>query len=238
MSDKSGLKVTQLTPDHRAQIAVYADKWLAIGLSTASTDHQAAEAAADAAYRLAGLPTPPIKIWLASPLQGMIGAYLVRRRLSRHWNQDWHYVRTQVWEQVWHQVEEQVREQLRAEAQSQAWDAVLKQVGPWVGKQVQDRVRQQVAQQIGEALDVALATADGLAKVDALHEVAAAYAEAGQPDRAAAIFQRTWRIVQAVPDPSVREARLSWLTWRCLDAGLEELAREVGAGPGSPVERG
>ena len=51
-------KIDKLTPEQEAQLEVYANKWLEIGLCTDPVDFEAAKAATIKAYRNVGLTTP------------------------------------------------------------------------------------------------------------------------------------------------------------------------------------
>ena len=61
--------IKKLTKKQEAQLSVYRDKWLKIGLSCEPADHAKAEDAAARAYKQAGLKVPPFK-WAKSPLDG------------------------------------------------------------------------------------------------------------------------------------------------------------------------
>jgi len=64
-------KITELTPAQEAQLDVYRDKWLAIGLSTERTDFEAAKIVVAQAYAAAGLPAPQRYLYAKSPLDAI-----------------------------------------------------------------------------------------------------------------------------------------------------------------------
>lgn len=61
--------ITELTEDQKAKLPEYAEKWIKIGLSSGTTDKNAAENAVAHAYRCAGLKPPALFIWTGSPVQ-------------------------------------------------------------------------------------------------------------------------------------------------------------------------
>lgn len=90
--------LTKLTPEQEARIPAIRDEFLRIGLSTEPADFDAAEQAARDAYAVAGLPAPELFIRLASPMEGAIGAAILKgTRIGGS-------VRAQVGAQVWAQV--------------------------------------------------------------------------------------------------------------------------------------
>jgi len=60
--------ITELTPEQRAQLPVFKDKWLAHGLSTKPADRKLAERGIKLAYEAANLPAPPAIYWVSSPI--------------------------------------------------------------------------------------------------------------------------------------------------------------------------
>ena len=60
-------KIAKLTPAQEAQLDVYRDKWLTIGLSTERTDFEAAKVAVAKAYEAAGLKAPGRYLYAKSP---------------------------------------------------------------------------------------------------------------------------------------------------------------------------
>ena len=140
---KAAKRIESLTSSQVAELAVYRDRWLKVGLSTEPTDRPGAEAAVCEAYVAAGLQPPKIFIWLASPMAGAVGAaYLAALKLPRA------QVRDQVRDQVWDQVMAQVRDQVMAQVRDQVWAQVMAQVGDQVRDQVRDQVGAQVRAQV------------------------------------------------------------------------------------------
>jgi len=75
-------KITELTPEQEAALEPHRDMWLAIGLSTERADRAEAEAGAREAYTIAGLDQPEAVIWLDSPMEGAIGAWMLASNLA------------------------------------------------------------------------------------------------------------------------------------------------------------
>ena len=71
-----GALITKLTPEQQAQVPIYLEKWLKIGLSTGPGDRAAAEDAVRRIYEASGRKPPQTIVWLSSPF------YLVRTRPS------------------------------------------------------------------------------------------------------------------------------------------------------------
>src|SRR5262245_3443447 len=135
-------KIQELTDEQVARLGEYRDKWLAHGLSIEPADRSAAEAGVDKAYLAAGLEPPRLKIWLRSPLAGVLGAARLARLPAvrdQVWAQVGAQVRAHVRDQVWAQVGAQVGAQVRAHV----WDQVRDQVWAQVGAQVRAHVRAQ-----------------------------------------------------------------------------------------------
>lgn len=68
-------KLEKLTPEQEAQLSVYRDKWLKIGLSTQTAPYDdAAKARIEEllvqVYAVAGLPPPTKFVYLPSPMAG------------------------------------------------------------------------------------------------------------------------------------------------------------------------
>ena len=143
--------LTKLTPEQEARIPAIRDEFLRIGLSTEPADFDAAEQAARDAYAVAGLPAPELFIRLASPMEGAIGAAILKgTRIGESVrDQVWDQVRAQVWAQVRDQVGDQVGAQVRAQVGAQVWDQVRDQVWAQVRDQVGDQVGAQVRAQVG-----------------------------------------------------------------------------------------
>jgi len=75
-------KITELTPEQEAALEPHRDMWLQIGLSTELADRAEAEAGAREAYAIAGLDQPEAIIWLDSPMEGAIGAWMLASSLA------------------------------------------------------------------------------------------------------------------------------------------------------------
>jgi len=67
-------KITKLTPEQKARLPEYRDKWIKIGLSTEPADRERAEAAYRACYRFVGLNDQVPVVWVSSPIIGAIAA--------------------------------------------------------------------------------------------------------------------------------------------------------------------
>ena len=68
----------KFTPEQEAKLPEYAEKWLAIGLSTARVEKECATEAIAEAYRAVNL-TPPKVMLLQSPLAGALAAQMMRK---------------------------------------------------------------------------------------------------------------------------------------------------------------
>ena len=143
------MKIEKLTKEQEEKLPVYRDKWLKIGLSTSTTDRVKANQVIDEVYRAANLVPPAIKIWLASPMQGAIGAQYLKEIL-KSLNRSNEQVVDQVVDQVWDQVREQVVDQVRDQVREQVGSQVGAQVWDQVVDQVRDQVREQVGSQVGD----------------------------------------------------------------------------------------
>ena len=99
-------KIAKLTVEQEADLSDTRNKWLAVGLSTAPIDRDAAKAAVVKMYDCAGLPAPKVFIFLDSPLQGAMAAAALTGGMFEEQVRD--QVRDQVRAQVWAQVGEQV----------------------------------------------------------------------------------------------------------------------------------
>jgi hypothetical protein len=140
-------RIATLTDEHRALIPVVRDEWIQIGHSCDPADRARAERGVDDAYAAAGLPAPPVKIWIPSPIGGAIGDALVAELLkqqaaTRTGVRDgvgagvgagvWDGVRDGVWDGVWDGV--------RAGVWDGVWDGVRDGVGDGVRDGVRDGV--------------------------------------------------------------------------------------------------
>ncbi len=64
-------KIESLTPEQEAQLEVYYEKWLAIGLSTTRMDKKVAKKAVNEVYKVAGLAPPKNYYFADSPLAAL-----------------------------------------------------------------------------------------------------------------------------------------------------------------------
>jgi hypothetical protein len=60
--------ITELTNDQKEQMAVYRDKWIAIGRSTNPANRGEAERGVRESYKIAGIKPPERIVWATSPL--------------------------------------------------------------------------------------------------------------------------------------------------------------------------
>lgn len=70
-------KIEKLTDAQVAAMPMYAEAWIAHGLSTELADRPAAEAGAKLAYEAADLEAPGLFLWLGSPYAGAVAAALL-----------------------------------------------------------------------------------------------------------------------------------------------------------------
>ena len=77
--------IEKLTPEQQAQLAVYRDKWIAIGRSTEPANWLEAERGVQLAYEAAKLKTPEV-IWCDSP-KAMVEARI--EGAKKTWKKDW-----------------------------------------------------------------------------------------------------------------------------------------------------
>jgi hypothetical protein len=127
-------KITSLTPEQQAQLAVIRDKWIAVGLSTEPVDREAVTAALQKCFHVAGRERPRFVIILDSPLAVCVAIGLLRNEITS--------------DQVLAQVSDQVSDQVLAQVLAQVSDQVLAQVSDQVSAQVSDQVRAQVRAQV------------------------------------------------------------------------------------------
>lgn len=66
--------ITELTEEQTAQLEVYRDKWIKIGLQTGDGDKERAEAGIRKAYAAADFAPPEKIVWVDSPLAGHLEA--------------------------------------------------------------------------------------------------------------------------------------------------------------------
>src|SRR5437773_9461738 len=115
-------RIESLTPDQIAQLAVYRDRWIAIGLSTEPADRQKAEESIRLAYQAGGMAIPRRIVWCQSPLsQGLTRAVVLQivKRASVRAS-----VRDSVGDSVRASVRASVWDQLGASGRACEWDCV------------------------------------------------------------------------------------------------------------------
>jgi len=76
-------RITALTAEQRGRMEEWADRWIAIGLSTERADWERFEMAARACYRYAGLPGPRVVVRVSSPLVMALAAPMAAHILDR-----------------------------------------------------------------------------------------------------------------------------------------------------------
>jgi hypothetical protein len=112
-------KITRITKAQAARFGEWAEKWTAIGLSTAPADFDTATAAALRCYELCNLKRPMVVLRLGSPYAATIGGALAWAFLREHFEVE-SQVQSQVESQVWSQVQSQVQSQVVAQVVAQA----------------------------------------------------------------------------------------------------------------------
>lgn len=121
--------INKLTKKQEAQLQVYRDKWLKIGLQTGPANRSSAEQAVKDAYKVAGLEPPKFIIWAQSPISGLITVKYLKEFLKKYTRNG--EVGASVWDSVWDSVGASVRDS----------------VGDSVWDSVRDSVRDSVLQQ-------------------------------------------------------------------------------------------
>ncbi|WP_414644292.1 DUF6745 domain-containing protein [Allocoleopsis sp.] len=168
----SPTKITQLTPEQEAMIAVYREKWQAIALSTEPIDHQKATEAVKAAYVALGQKEPDI-LFFDSPSQAI--TTIILHRLEQPWWRQigsivwadlkpslWSLVWNRLWKQLSHQLSNQLSHQLEQHIWRNLWSDVWNQVASLLRNLVLQEAQRQVLNQksiyIDEELKVLLNT--------------------------------------------------------------------------------
>ena len=126
------MRIDSISPEQAARFGEWAEKWVAIGLSTEPADFDAATEAALKAYRLCNLDRPTVVLRLGSPYAATVGGALAWAILRE--------VLPQVRSQVESQVESQVGSQVESQVESQVWSQVLPLVRSQVWSQVESLV--------------------------------------------------------------------------------------------------
>ncbi len=150
----SQTKIERLTPEQEAQIPIYRDKWIAIGLSTEPAERDRAESAINMAYEAAGLECPKKIVWCGSPLsQGLTRAIIIDKNLLKT-------LKAPVWDSVEDSVEASVRDSVGASVGASVWasvwasvrDSVEASVWASVGASVWASVRASVRDSVGDSV--------------------------------------------------------------------------------------
>src|SRR3990167_9375898 len=141
----SSIKIQRLTADQKAQMAIYRDRWLQIGLSTEPANRKAAETAIMQAYAVAGLKAPAL-VWCGSPLsQGLTRAIVLYVQFRDS-------VGASVRDSVWASVRDGVWAGVGASVGDSVWDSVGASVRDSVWDSVWDSVRASVRDSVGASV--------------------------------------------------------------------------------------
>jgi len=135
-------RIDALTDEQTAQLQPWADRWIAMGLSTEPADFDQFEVHARACYELAGLDWPGIVVRVSSPLAAAWAVPLTAMVLGEIRSGD------QVSDQVNGQVLGQVSDQVLGQVSGQVRDQVNGQVNGQVSGQVNGQVHGQVSDQV------------------------------------------------------------------------------------------
>lgn len=125
--------ITALTAEQEAQLPVYRDKWIKIGLCTDPADRPRAEAGIAKAYEVAGLEPPETIVWLKSPMAGCIAAaWLDADALDQP---VWRELKEQVQRLVTayrdeHALTDEVWAQVHEAVWSRVWTHIVSQIKP------------------------------------------------------------------------------------------------------------
>ena len=143
-------KLDRLSAQQLALLADVRDQWLAVGLAAASADRPQAERGARLAYQAAGLPVPPLVLWLRSPLEGVLGLTTLRRKFQRlplrHLNPVQNQLGPRVKSNVDDQIKNRVGDQVEHQVLDQVWDqvsSVEREIRTKVGGQLRDQITDQ-----------------------------------------------------------------------------------------------
>src|SRR5574337_1572499 len=77
-------RIDSLTPQQRARMDEWADKWISVGLRTGAADRPKFEKAAEQCYRAAGLPWHGNVVWVPSPIVMAIAAPVAALVIQLH----------------------------------------------------------------------------------------------------------------------------------------------------------
>lgn len=143
-------KLLQLSPKQVKKLETVSTQWKNIGLSTAKTEHQAAEGGMRRAYEAAGLIPPKFVIWLKSPRAGATAARLLKSDLD--WPHNLDPMQRGVWDDFWKQALPQVQNHLgearwvevRKTIRQEAEKKILDKYGHYVEKRVKELFSEQI----------------------------------------------------------------------------------------------
>jgi hypothetical protein len=151
-SDRYAGTLTTADLDHIARVR---GQWMTVGLSVEDADPRLAHAAASAAYHAAGIPEPPLRIWMDSPLGGVYAATAMWQLFSGA-GQRWDQLADQLGDHVGNQLGHQVLDQLRDQLEGQRWDQLRNQrwdqLGDQLGIQLQDELQTEFSYQLKKQL--------------------------------------------------------------------------------------
>ena len=139
-------KIKRITKVQAARFGEWAEKWIAIGLSTEPADFDRATAAAFRVYKAANLNRPMVTLRVGSPYAATLSGALAWAMLREIFGNK--KITKQVQSQVRSQVQSQVGSQVRSQVWSQVWSQVGSQVRSQVWSQVGSQVRSQVRSQV------------------------------------------------------------------------------------------
>jgi phage baseplate assembly protein W len=143
-------RVDKLTEKERAQMAGWAEKWIAIGLSTEPADRPLFDAGVRACYRHSGLAEPKLVVWCPNPLVVALAGPIAHAILAQRENPD-------------SAVDSAVRSAVRSAVDSAVRSAVRSAVDSAVGSAVGSAVRSAVGSAVRSAVDSAVGSAVGSA---------------------------------------------------------------------------
>ena len=147
-------RIDTLTPEQKAAMDGWADKWIEIGLRTGDADRPLFEESVRDCYRFAGLPEPKRIVWVPSPIVMQIAAptaaFLIAMNNSKN-----------VSVAVRGAVSGAVGDAVRGAVSGAVGDAVRDAVGDAVRVAVDGAVSDAVRVAVGDAVDGAVDVARG-----------------------------------------------------------------------------
>jgi len=120
--------IIELTPEQKAQLVIYRNKWIEIGLCTEPANRPKAEEGINLAYECAGLEPPKEIIWCESPLSATLIAFrnYTRRPVEK-------FVRSDAWQLAGKLIMKSVDKFLLQRIGMSVWNPVWKKVEISVG---------------------------------------------------------------------------------------------------------